>query len=416
MGRSGGYRFSVMGGRRVEVRGVDTTACVWPHSPANDSRPLAGVRVLDISRIVAGPMCAMVLADLGADVVKVEAPGGDEVRRWGPPFRGDSATYFFAANRNKWSVVLDLKSHSGRAALAALAAPADVVVSNFTGKVAEALGADFVTLARINPQVIHVTISGYGPTQPDKPGFDLISQATGGLMSVSGSVGGEPSKVGVPISDITTAHYAAIAVLAELARRASDPEGERRAVRLEVSLQDATLSLLANQSAGWLLAGTVPARLGNDHPNVAPYGVFLTRDGSIAIGVGTDAQFAKLCAALGRPSLADDPLFADNRRRIANLTELRVALEAELAVRDTETWADILDAHGVPNGPIRTVPDALAEADDDFVQGLDSEQGRLRMTVTPIRTDGNFWPHYLPPPGLGEHTGRIFPSAAREAP
>ena len=401
-------------GGGVEVRGVDAVACVWPHSPANDGRPLAGVKVLDISRIVAGPMCAMALADLGADVVKVEAPGGDEVRRWGPPFCGDSATYFFAANRNKWSVVLDLKSGSGRVALAALAAQADVVVSNFTGKGAEALGADFASLAKVNPQVIHVTISGYGPRQPDRPGFDLIAQAVGGLMSVTGSAGGEPSKVGVPVSDITTAHYATIAVLAELARRPPEPGCRRRAVRLEVSLQDATLSLLSNQSAGWLLAGSVPGRRGNDHPNVAPYGVFLTRDGAIAIGVGTDAQFAKLCVALGRPGIADDPLFADNRGRIANLTALRAALEAELAVRDTQAWADILDAHGVPNGPIRSVPDALAEADDDFVQEVDSAQGRLRMTVTPIRADGSFWPPYLPPPGLGDHTAQIFPSPAPE--
>lgn len=391
---------------------------VWPHSPANDHRPLAGVKVLDLSRIVAGPLCAMTLADLGADVVKVEGPAGDEVRRWGPPFHADTATYYSAVNRNKWSVVLDLKSSPGRQAMLALAGEADVVISNFGGAVATALGADFASISAVNPRVIYVSISGYGPQHPDKPGFDLVAQASSGLMSVTGPADGEPSKVGVPISDITAAHYATIAVLAQLAgTRAPVAPGaieSRRAVKLEVSLQDAALSLLSNQSAGWLLAESVPARRGNDHPNVAPYGVFATRDGAIAIGAGTDGQFGQLCAAIGVPDLARDVRYADNRSRIANLEALTEAVEDALSTRDTESWGLALDTHGVPNGPIREVPDALAAADRDLIQDVDSTQGRLRLTVTPIRTDGTFPTHYLPPPWLGEHTAAVFGSASTE--
>lgn len=392
----------------------------WPHSPANDHRPLAGVRVLDLSRIVAGPLCAMTLADLGADVVKVEGPAGDEVRRWGPPFHADAATYYFTVNRNKWSVVLDLKSSDGRQAMLALAGQADVVISNFGGAVATALGADFASIAAVNPRVIYLSISGYGPQHPDKPGFDLVAQATSGLMSVTGPTEGEPSKVGVPISDITAAHYATIAVLAQLARtRASVASGATaspRPVKLEVSLQDATLSLLSNQSAGWLLAESIPARRGNDHPNVAPYGVFETRDGTIAIGAGSDGQFVQLCAAIGRPDLARDVRYADNSSRMANLEALTVALEDALSTRDTESWGLALDTHGVPNGPIREVPDALAAADRDLIQEVDSAQGRLRLTVTPIRTNGTFPTHYLPPPRLGEHTAAVFGSASTAQP
>lgn len=399
-----------------------SAVCTWPHSPANDPRPLAGVKVLDISRIVAGPLCAMTLADLGADVVKVEAPSGDEVRRWGPPFRGETSTYYLTANRNKWSVSLDLKSETGRAALTALAAQADVVVSNFTGAVALALGADFESMAAVNPSVIHLTISGYGPQQPDRPGFDLVAQAVSGLMSVTGPADGQAAKVGIPIADITAAHYATIAVLAQLVRSRPDHAAgpavdhgpsvpSRRAVRLEVSLQDATVSLLANQAAGWLLAGSVPVRRGNDHPNVAPYGVFSTADGAIAIGAGTDAQFVRLCAAVGRSDIADDPRFIDNSERVAHVIELTGIIERALAARSTASWSELLDSCSVPNGPIRDVPEALAAVDAELIPQIESGYGPLSMLATPIRTDGAFPSHYLPPPELGQHTDRVIAPA-----
>lgn len=403
---------SVGGVRAAALPDAESSSSVrWPHSPANDGRPLDGIKVLDLSRIVAGPLCAMVLADLGADVIKVESPAGDVIRQWGPPFRDGIATYYAVANRNKFSVVVDLKTAAGQALLVELTRQADVVVSNFTDEVAALLGVDHAALAAENPSVVYVSISGFGPGDANRPGFDLLAQAASGLMSVTGASDGPPSKVGVAISDITAALYATIGVLAELVRRHPVGGGAPRSVELEVSLQDATLSLLTNQAAGWLLADYAPLRTGNDHPSVAPYGVFETGDGALALAVGTDAQFGNLCVALGLIELSTDERFADNHSRVHNLPELRVLLEGALSRGDAAFWQKTLDRHGVPSGPIRTVPEALAAAPAGLVQGFDSRHDQARTVTTPIQTDGNYPSPYLAPPALGEHTASILGSA-----
>lgn len=275
-------------------------------------RPLKGVRVLDVSRILAGPHCTMILADLGADIVKVESPIGDETRRWGPPFLGDTAAYYFAANRNKRSVALDLKSDDGRREFHGLLSVADVLVQNFTEAVARQLYVDADSVQRANPRCIHVTLSGYGPSHPDRRGYDLMAQALGGLMSVTGEPGGRGLKVGVPIADLTAGTYAATAVIAAI----YDRSASGRVARIEVSLIDSVTSLLANQAMNWLLCQSPPQALGNDHPSVTPYGVFRTATDDIVVAVASDAQFRSLCEVIGRTDVAANSRYVSNAERI----------------------------------------------------------------------------------------------------
>jgi crotonobetainyl-CoA:carnitine CoA-transferase CaiB-like acyl-CoA transferase len=393
---------------------LKTAISGWPHSPANESRPLNGLRVLDVSRILAGPLCAMVLADFGADVVKVEAPVGDEIRRWGPPFVGDQAAYYYVPNKNKWLITLDLKSDDGQAVLAQLISSADVLVQNFTTEVAMTLGVDFERVVKLNPRIIYLAISGFGAAQGNRPGFDLIAQATSGLMSITGDADSGPSKAGVPISDIASAHYAVMGILAVVAQRgvAGIRSGiAASAVRLDVTLQDASIALLTNHAINWLLAGLEGQPRGNDHPSVAPYGIYTSGDGVLALAVGTDRQFEKLCDVLGLRELTHDPRFASNSARSANRDDLRVQLEAALSLRSAVQWHELLNANGVPNGPIRNVSEALEDPACDLVGTIDDVAGHhLRLLATPVRFDGAYLPPYIAPEPPDTHAKVVLES------
>jgi crotonobetainyl-CoA:carnitine CoA-transferase CaiB-like acyl-CoA transferase len=377
----------------------------WPAGPVR-SGPLAGLRVLDLSRILAGPFATMQLADLGADVIKVEAPGkGDETRRWGPPFAADgTAAYFLAINRNKRAITLDLGRPAAAALARRLALAADVVVDNFLPGRLERFGLDHDSLTGANPRIVTCTISGYGSDGPAaaRPGFDFLIQAEGGIMSVTGQAGDEPTKVGVAVADLAAGLFATIGVLAALRER--DATGRGR--RVEVSLLDAQVGMLANQAMNWLVGGVTPGRMGNAHPNISPYESYRTRDGSIAIGVGTDRQFARLAETLGMPELAGDRRFAGNAERVAHRAELKRLLERRLLEDDREAWLERLAAAGVPAAPINTIPEVFA---DPLVrQRALVEVGGMPQVRSPVRVDGKPATVDSAPPELGRDTEAVL--------
>lgn len=323
--------------------------------------PLAGVRVLDFSRILAGPYATMHLADLGADVIKVEAPGwGDETRHWGPPFSSDgTASYFSAVNHNKRSLDLDLAKPEDAEVAFALAVEADIVIDNFLPSRMKRFGLDRDSLSKLNPKVITASISGFGSsnTYSERPGFDFLAQAMGGLMSITGEKGGQPTRVGVAVTDLLAGVLCATGVLAALtATRAGEPGRH-----IDVSLLDTQISMLANIGAGWLTSGIVPDRFGNQHPSIAPYETFETADKSLAVAVGTDRQFHRLVEALGAPELSVDTQFATNRSRVENREALVKILERLLAGRTREEWLMELIPAGVPVAPVNSVAEALTD-------------------------------------------------------
>ncbi|HUY25148.1 MAG TPA: CoA transferase [Candidatus Saccharimonadales bacterium] len=369
----------------------------WPPGGGAGGRPLSGVRVLELSRILAGPYCTMLLADLGADVIKVEPPTGDETRRWGPPFAGDTAAYFTSANRNKRSVVLDLKQDSGRLVLGDLVAQADVVVHNYTERVSTRLGIDREWLAGRNPNCIVCRISGFADGS-DEPAYDLVLQAASGLMAITGQPEGPPTKVGVAVADVAAGMFAAIGVVAELFARSQG--GQRPEV--EVSILDSALALLVNQGASWLASGDDPQRWGNDHPSIVPYGLFPTGDGDLVLAVGSERQFGALTQVLGAPEMAQDPRFATNSRRVSNRTALRRVLEDKLSARGAEEWRQLLQPVGVPCGRVRTVAESLSRAADRLVIRMPRNGGPTEgQVMSPIRLDGNYLRPYRPAPDLG---------------
>ncbi|MDP8905043.1 MAG: CoA transferase, partial [Chloroflexota bacterium] len=307
--------------------------------------PLRGIRICELSTVLAGPYCTMVLADLGADVIKVEPPEGDATRGYGPPWVGEGeqriAAYFLSVNRNKRSLRLDVRQPRGREVLGRLLARSDALVENFRPGGLARLGFDEPTLGRLNPHLVHLAISGFGPAGPDaaRPGYDFIAQAAGGLMSITGfpdEEGGQPTKVGVAITDIVTGLFGAIGLLAAL----RDGRGQR----IDVSLLESTLALLINQAQNAFASASPPGRLGNAHPNIVPYETFATRDGQIAVAVGSERQWPRLCAALDVPELAGDPRFADNDRRVRHRAALRPLLAERFAAATSAEWLDRLDA------------------------------------------------------------------------
>ena len=339
-------------------------ASAHDHEPTPSPGPLAGLRVVDLSTVLAGPYATMILADLGADVIKVEPPEGDATRGWGPPWVGDAAAgtrtaaYFLAVNRNKRSLRLDLRAPSGQDVLRRLLAGADVFVENFRPGSLERLGFDEATLRAIEPDLIHLAISGYG-TAGDaaaRPGYDFVIQAVGGLMSITGddaATGGHPTKVGVAISDVVTGLFATIGILAALLAR---PQREGAGgQRVDVSLLGSTLAVLVNQAQNAFVTGRAPGRRGNAHPNIVPYETFATADGELAIAVGSERQWPRFCAALGLPELATDPRFTTNGDRVEHRLELRPILAARLAERSSADWMVVLEAAEVPCGPILDV-------------------------------------------------------------
>ncbi len=369
----------------------------WP-SGLPPQGPLGDLKVLDLSRVLAGPYCCMVLADLGADVVKVERPGvGDDTRHWGPPFHGDDAAYFFSVNRDRRSVALDLTGEPGRAVVRRLAQEADVVVENFLPRHLSALG---LAELRDEASAVWVSVRGAGGDGPagDQPGYDVMAQARSGLMSVTGTT--EPTKVGVAVADVVTGLYAAVGALAGLLAR--------RPLRVEVGLLEAAVSMLVNQASNALVGGRVPRFAGNDHPNIAPYGPVPCADRPLVVGAGNDAQFAALAAAVG---LAAPEAWRTNAGRVADRTALRTAMQQVFSQRTAAEWAQVLDGAGVPCAVVQdlsTLPDDPQLVATGQLQEVDHPAGAVRVVGSPYRLDGVRPRVRRAPPTLGQHTVEVL--------
>ncbi|MBB3695385.1 CaiB/BaiF CoA-transferase family protein [Sphingomonas sp. BK580] len=378
-------------------------------------RPLAGLRVLELARILAGPWAGQLLADLGADVIKVERPGeGDDTRHWGPPFvRGAddsdlSAAYYHACNRGKRSVAVDIATPAGQARVAALAARADVVIENYKVGGLVKYGLDAATLRARHPRLIVCSITGFGQTGPyaARAGYDFIVQGMGGMMSITGEPDGPPQKTGVATADLFTGVYATVAILAALHARASTGTG----AHIDMALLDTQVGVLANQALNWMVGGAVPRRMGNGHANLAPYQSFPTSDGDLIVAVGNDRQFARLCAVLAVPALAEDARFATNPARVAN----RAALLPPLIER-TLTWTSAallaaLEAAGVPVGPVNRIDEVFADP-QVVARGMRLLVGGLPGLATPIVLDGRRVVAERASPRLGEHEGADWDEA-----
>ncbi len=389
--------------------------------------PLAGILVADCSTVLAGPYCTMLLADLGADVVKVEPLEGDATRGWGPPWVAPgtagpddpgTAAYFLAANRNKRSIRLDLRSDAGRDVLRRLLVRADILVENFRFGGFARLGFDDAALEALNPRLVHLAISGYGTTGPDAtaPGYDFIVQAVSGLMSITGAPDTEhglPTKTGVAVSDLTTGMLGAVAVLAAIAGRdrpGSPASG--RGQRIDISLLGSTLAWLTNQAQNYFVSGESPTRRGNAHPNIVPYETFATADGWIAVAVGSERQWPRFCQAIGASDLTDDPRFASNGARVANRDELRPIIAARFASAPSATWLERLAAADVPAGPINDLEAAFASPQVAALgASVEMEHpllGRLRQVAPPFVLGATPATVRTPPPLLGEHTDEVL--------
>jgi formyl-CoA transferase len=373
--------------------------------------PLKGVRVLDLSRVLAGPFCAMILGDLGAEVIKVERPGvGDETRAWGPPYVGGESAYYLCANRNKKSITLNLKTEEGRRILRELILRSDVVIENFRTGTMEGWGLGYEDLKPLYPGLIYCKITGYGSEGParDRPGYDFILQAESGWMSITGPVEGPPFKVGVAVVDVVTALFAAIAILAALAERSRSGHGQK----VEISLLECALASLVNVASNYLVSGVPPRRYGNAHPNIVPYEAFETADGYIVIAVGNDSQFRALCECIGRAELAEDPRFATNSQRVMNRDLLIPILREIIRRRSTQEWLRALLPAGVPAGAVRTIPEALsdpqAQALNMVVEVPHPRAGRIRMIRSPLNFSRTPVAIIRHPPILGEHTQEVL--------
>jgi formyl-CoA transferase len=370
---------------------------------------LDGIRVADFTQALSGPYCTMLLADLGADVVKVEMPGrGDDSRHWGPPFVGDTAAYFLAANRNKRSIELDLRSPEGREAAAALVAASDVLVENWRPGTAARLGLDAATLTARHPRLVHCSISGFGAEGAPRAGYDQIVQGMSGWMSLTGDRDGDPFKAGVPVGDISAGMFAAHGVLAALLRR------ERTGVGgvVDVAMLDSLVSMLVYQATRYFATGTAPLRDGNQHATIAPYGTYATRDGSLNVCVGNDLQFRRLCEALDLADLAADPRYETNRLRLQHRDELGRRLRETLSHLDSADVLDRLERAGVPAGPIRTLDEVFGD-EEVQARGLQlrvehPELGELSMAGGPWRIDGEPVTARLAPPVLGADTVTVL--------
>jgi crotonobetainyl-CoA:carnitine CoA-transferase CaiB-like acyl-CoA transferase len=376
----------------------------------SEAGALDGILVADFSRVLAGPLAAMTLGDLGADVIKVESPAGDETRTWKPPAAGDgSATYFLAANRNKRSLALDLAAPAERELARQLIARADVMVDNFKPGGLRRLGLDPDDLRAANPGLVHCSITGFG-TGPGAalPGYDPLVQALSGLMSITGPPEAGGSKVGVALVDVIAGLGAAVAILAALRARERDGAGQR----IEVDLLSSALAALVNQASGFLNTGAVPGRLGNDHPSIEPFATYAAGDGALMICAGNDRQFAALAAALGRPELGTDPRFATNEARVEHRAALREAIEARLGRASVADWTERLREAGVPAGPVNDVASAFELATSLGLDPVDEHAG-VRTVASPLGLRATPPTTRLPPPGLDEHGDEIRAWLAR---
>jgi crotonobetainyl-CoA:carnitine CoA-transferase CaiB-like acyl-CoA transferase len=368
--------------------------------------PLEGIKVLDLSRVLAGPYATMLLADLGADIIKVEHPErGDDTRGWGPPFVGGESAYFLSTNRNKRSIAVDLKSEEGFERIKRLAEEADVLIENMKRGTLEKLGLGYEAIEKANPDIIYCSITGFGPgPDEEKLGYDFLIQARAGVMGITGWPEGEPTKVGVAIADMVCGLYASNAILAALHKRSATGEG----TRIEVPLFESTLSWLGNRAAEYLVTGEDVGRLGNEHPTITPYQTFDTVDKPVAVAVGNDAQFVRLCEAIGRKDLAEDERYSTNADRISNRGELKGALQKTFSERSAKEWIEGVRNAGIPCGPVNSLADVF---EDEHVResGILREvehpvAGMLRLLSSPVLMGGERPGIRRPPPTLGEHT------------
>ena len=390
---------------------------------------LAGIKVLDLSRVLAGPWCTQVLADLGADVVKVERPGlGDDTRQWGPPFLKDAegndttqASYFTACNRNKRSVTIDMATPEGQALIKQMALQADIVVENFKVGGLKQYGLDHESLRALNPRLIYCSVTGFGQDGPyaERAGYDLMVQAMTGLMSITGQAdtqpGGGPMRVGVAVIDLFTGMYASNAILAALHVRDNAATGTGQGQHIDMALLDVGMAVLANQASGFLATGQAPGRMGNSHPSLAPYQDFPTQDGNMLLAIGNDGQFQRFCAAAGQPDWAVDARFTTNTLRVQHRSELIPMMEAVTRTRSTAAWIALLEDKAVPCGPINTIAQAFDDAQVK-ARGLRVELPRsagdgirtIAGVASPLRLSAN--PPVLrnAPPALGQHTDEVL--------
>ncbi len=371
---------------------------------------LEGTRVLDVSRVLAGPYCSLMLADLGAEVIKIEMPEkGDDTRAWGPPFLGGESAYFLSVNRNKKSVTVNLKSAEGRGILMGLAAKSDVFLENFAPGVVQRLGLGYEDLRIANPRIIYCSISGFGQDGPyrDVPAYDLILQGMGGLQGITGEPGHAPIRIGVAVADIAGGMFAAFAIASALFRREKTGTGER----IDVSLLESQLAWLTYMGGYYFATGQDPQRAGSRHPTIVPYQAFATEDGFLNVAAGNDEIFRRLCDVIGRSGLAEDARFATNPKRVENRRELEPLLEAIFASRTTEEWMDRLIGNGVPAGPVYNISEVVRDpqvvARNVVLTLAHPSAGAIRQFGPPFRAAENRGPP-LPPPRLGQHTEEIL--------
>ncbi|WLR46471.1 CaiB/BaiF CoA-transferase family protein [Halobacillus litoralis] len=372
---------------------------------------LEGIRVLDLTRVLAGPYCSMILGDLGAAIIKVEAPGGsDETRTWGPPFKEGVSAYYLCANRNKKSLTLDLKSTEGKEVLEKLVRESDVIINNFKTGTMDRLGIGYDHLKELNPRIVFCSITGFGETGPYKhlPGYDFIIQAMSGLMSITGDDQSGPQKLGVAITDILTGLYACIGIQTALLERERSGAGQK----IDLSLYDSAVSSLINIGSNFLMTGKVPERLGNHHANIVPYQTFRSRDGDMVIAVGNDRQFAQLCAIVGQPSLAAEARFSTNAGRVENREELSMILQEQFLNEDTAYWKSRCHEKHIPFGPIQSLEevskDEQLKARDMFLTCEHPKAGDVQMIGSPLKLSRTPVEYKQHPPEAGEHTEEIL--------
>lgn len=382
---------------------------------------LSHIRVLDLSRVLAGPWCTQILADLGADVIKIERPGsGDDTRQWGPPFASvdgggnEESLYFLATNRGKRSMTLDLSESRGQKVVHELAAHCDVVVENFKVGALARYGLDYETLKGINPSLVYCSITGFGQTGPyaDRAGYDFMIQAMGGLMSVTGEAedvaGTNPQKVGVAIADLVTGLYSANAIQTALIHRERTGQGQY----IDMALLDCQVAILANQAMTYLAAGQTPVRMGNAHPNIVPYQVFETQDGHIILAVGNDGQFRRFCELADQPHLAQDPRFVANRGRVKHRAQLIEALALLMKRKNTDDWLNLLEPEGIPCGRINSIDETLNDPQvvhrQMRTQALHSSLGQINLLGSPLKLSETPGEVRRAPPVLGEDTDQVL--------
>jgi crotonobetainyl-CoA:carnitine CoA-transferase CaiB-like acyl-CoA transferase len=377
----------------------------------SDELPLSGCRVLDLSRVLAGPLATQILGDLGADVIKIERPGeGDDTRHWGPPFLGGDAAYYLSLNRNKRSVAVDLKSPEGAGAIRDLAARSDVLIENFRPGLMSELGLSLDDLRTASPRLITCSLTAFGEGTPEtagRPGYDIIVQALSGLMSVTGEPGGEPVKAGVALLDVVTGLQLAIGTLAALHERERTGHGRH----VSVSLFDAGVAAMVNQAANHLLGGVVAGPMGTAHPNICPYQAFHAADRPFILAAANDRLFLRTCEVVGHPEWAGDPRFVTNEERVRHRSELIALLEGAFATRSAEEWIATLEAASIPTAPIRSMDEVFSSPEGAaLIEAVDDPERAttLRLVRNPIRFDGAVLETRVPPPLLGEHTDEVL--------